>query len=260
MQHFRTQPSAYKPVLGLLSVYIFIYIFAVPMLVFGLVPTWGTWMGGALLVLQGGIMAWWLVLGAGRRGALAAAVIALGGWAIEYVGVQTGWPFGRYVYTEVLGWKLGAVPLPIPFAWLLVVPAALGVAAWLVRGWWRVPVAAGLALALDVLIEPTAAHVVGYWQWQSSGPYYGIPTSNFIAWGSTALVLAAATVAITRPAHLERWPLPWLPRLLFVCNFLQFALVDAAYNYGAAAFPLLGALILVLGLAWRRAMRPHATT
>lgn len=237
----------------LVAVYLFIYVWSVPMLMLSLVPTWGTWMGGFLLILQGTVLGLWLSVNAGRRGALAALLIASLSFGIEYIGVTTGWPFGRYTYTDVLGLKVGgSVPLPIPFAWLLVVPASIGAAGALlprhVSRWWIVLAAPLLALGLDLLLEPVAAYVVNYWHWIEGGPYYGVPTANFLAWGTTALVLTLLTIVLAgsqlRAAHF----LPALPMLLYFLNLLQFTLVDLAHGYLLAA--LIGAVLLV-GLAVR---------
>jgi putative membrane protein len=241
----------------LLGMYLFIYVFAVPMLVFGLVPVWGTWMGGFLLILQGSLLALWLTANAGGRGLLAALCIAVISWAVEHIGVTTGLPFGRYSYTDVLGWKFdGAVPLPIPFAWLLVVPAAIGAARLLVRAGHSISlllVAPLLALTLDLLLEPVAAYITGYWQWLDSGPYYGVPTANFLAWGATALVLTMLTIRLCGRRITEATLLPAVPALLYTLNLLQFTLVDLAYGYFVPA--LLGAAV-TLGIVGRvRALR-----
>ncbi len=65
------------------------------------VPAWGTWMGGALLLLQGAIVLCWLLGGYGWRGALAAGLVLILGWGVEQLGVATGFPFGRYRYTGI---------------------------------------------------------------------------------------------------------------------------------------------------------------
>ncbi|HEX6290443.1 MAG TPA: carotenoid biosynthesis protein [Herpetosiphonaceae bacterium] len=238
----------------LLAIYLFIYVFAVPMLMFALVPSWGTWMGGFLLIMQGSLLTLWLAANAGGRGLLAAACIAMLSWAVEHIGVTTGVPFGRYSYTDVLGWKLGGVvPLPIPFAWLLVVPAAIGAARALLpasarRPGWLLIGAPLLALALDLLLEPVAAYVTGYWHWLDSGPYYGVPTANFIAWGTTALVLTLLTLALCGRRIVDAAVLPMVPALLYMLNLFQFALVDLAYGY---VLPALLGLIVLLIAAWR---------
>lgn len=253
MLAIRSLPPRLRFIAGLLGVYLFIYLWSVPMLAFDLVPAWGTWMGGFLLILQGTVLLLWLMLGAGWRGAVAAAAIVLISGAVEHVGVTTGWPFGRYDYTATLGLKVvGAVPLAIPFAWLLVVPSSLGVATLLVGGWRRVPLAAMLALGLDLLIEPVAAYVTRYWQWLDSGPYYGVPTANFIAWGSLALLLSAICWLCTRRTAPEQVAWSWLPALMYGLNVLQFTLVDLAYGFGwAVAIGLL--LLVVCGVAVQKA-------
>jgi putative membrane protein len=234
----------------LLGIYLFIYIWAVPMLMLDLVPSWGSWMGGFLIILQGSIMSLWLLAVSGQRGLVAAASIALLSFLVEYAGVSTGIPFGRYEYSGTLGLKIGSVPLPIPFAWLIVVPGAFVTASAIRRPALLVPATALLALWLDLLIEPVAAYVTGYWRWIDHGPYYGIPTSNFVAWGGTALGLALI-LRLLAPDLPGTERTAWLPRLLFGLAALQFALVDAAYGYVWAA--LLGCgLLIVIGILWSR--------
>lgn len=235
---------------SLLSIYLFIYIFALPMVVFDLVPAWGTWMGGFLNVLQGTLLALWLLANAGARGVATAAAITVLSLAVEYIGVTTGLPFGRYAYEATLGYNLfGAVPLPIPFAWLVVVPGALSAARLLGgRGWWLAPAAALLVVLYDLLLEPFAVYVMGYWRWIDSGPLYGIPLANFIAWGISGLVLAGLALLICGHRLREPAVLPLLPALLFALNLLQFALVDLAYGYAGAG--MLGLAFLAFA-AWR---------
>ena len=219
----------------LLGVYLFIYVFAVPMLLLDLVPSWGTWMGGFLNILQGSLVALWLQANAGWRGGLAACCIAGLSFAVEHIGVTTGVPFGRYSYSEVLGFKVGGdVPLPIPFAWLLVVAGAIGAARLLGVGRrWLLLAAPLLVLFFDLLLEPFAVYTMGYWLWIESGPYYGVPTANFVAWAGTGLVLSAITLALTSRTP-EPHALPFIPALLYVLNIVQFTLVDLVEGYTLA--------------------------
>ncbi len=251
MHRLRSYTVPDRIILALFGVYLFIYVFAVPMLLFDLVPVWGTWMGGFLLILQGSMLLLWLVAGYGARGGLSALLIVGLSFLVEYIGVTTGWPFGAYRYTSILGLKLlGVVPLPIPFAWLMVVPAALGVAQRLARGWWQVWVAGLLSLGLDLLIEPVAAYVVHYWQWLGSGPYYGVPTANFVAWGTTALLLTALYMLLTPARSRRPKVLDWLPATIYLLNLVQFMLVDLAHGYWGAV--LIGAvLLLAVGRGYR---------
>ncbi len=245
-------PALAQPLRALLGLYLFIYVWSVPMLMFDLVPAWGSGMGGFLLILQGVLVGIWLARSAGIRGALAAGVILVGSYLVEYIGVTHGVPFGQYRYTSTLGLQLGgSVPLAIPFAWLMVVPGAVMIVARLGRTARVVPLAALLAMLLDMLIEPVAAYVMGYWQWIETGPYYGIPTTNFLAWGGTALVLAYVLWRVVGGLHRPP-PVAWLPPLLFTLNAGQFTLVNAAQGFW---WPVLVGGVLLL-LVWRLQWRP----
>jgi len=247
--------------LGLLGLYLFVYPWAILLIALDRVPVWGTWMGGALLILQGTMMAVWLSANYGWRGTLSALLILLIGWAVEYIGVTTGFPFGGYQYTGVLWPEIAdAVPLAIPFAWLLVVPAAIGVTDRLLGaraglpqpspggGLMLLPVAASFATLLDVTIEPVAVHINGYWIWDSMSGYYGVPLSNFAAWWMTSLLLVAIVLWLRRAAlriNQQRGIAPllvWLPLLLYLLNLTMFVLVNLAHRQVAAA--AIGTLIL----------------
>jgi len=110
------------------------------------------------------------------------ATIALVGFFVEVLGVNTGFPFGVYQYGYVLGFKLINTPLMIGINWLmLVVPAMLIgrlVLADKVKAGWKVAlVAAAAMMILDFLIEPVAIKT-GMWHW------YGVavPIQNYISW------------------------------------------------------------------------------
>ncbi len=118
-----------------------------------------------------------------------------GGFAVEAVGVATGYPFGAYSYSDALGPKLLGVPLVIPLAWTWMAWPAWLVAGRLVDGFWRVPVA-GLALASwDLFLDPQMV-AAGYWTWRDPRPALpgvpGVPISNYLGWFVVAVVLFAA--------------------------------------------------------------------
>lgn len=252
-------------VLALFGIYLCLYPGSITLVALDRVPVWGTWMGGALLILQGSLMGLWLAVNYGRFGAQAALLILLLSWLIEHIGATTGFPFGAYTYTDVLQPQvLGVVPLAIPFAWLLIVPAAAGAGEHILQkeppgagsdlrlSATRLLTAASFALLLDVTIEPFAVNINRYWVWSEpelSG-YYGIPASNFVAWWFTSLLLAA--VLLWRRKAAARWfgsaarPrafLPWLPLTLYLTNLTMFVVVNLARGQVMAA--LIGGLIML---------------
>jgi putative membrane protein len=98
--------------------------------------------------------------------------------------VHTHWPFGEYSYSGFFGIHLFSVPVTLGFAWIAVVGnSALlsgGGSTWtgkLIRavktGFW--------AIVLDLVLDPVA-HARGFWQWQASGGFYGVPWTNYISW------------------------------------------------------------------------------
>jgi uncharacterized membrane protein len=136
-----------------------------------------------------------LTRGARAAGALVATA-TLGGFAVEAVGVATGFPFGTYVYSGQLGPKLLGVPLIIPLAWTWMAwPAWLAATRVARARWARIGVAAlGLA-AWDLFLDPQMV-AEGYWRWRSATPALpgvaGIPIGNYVGWLGFALVLMTA--------------------------------------------------------------------
>ncbi|HEY3342117.1 MAG TPA: carotenoid biosynthesis protein [Anaerolineae bacterium] len=49
------------------------------------------------------------------------AISAVVSWTLEEVGVRTGLIYGPYHYSDLLGVKLGEVPLLIPLAWFMMI-------------------------------------------------------------------------------------------------------------------------------------------
>ena len=138
----------------------------------------------------------------------------LGSAGIELLGITTGFPFGRYSYTNV--WQptveIGSkwLPLMLPFAWLLVVGASTTLCSKL-----RKPVltAALLATMIDFLMEPVMTGPLRYWRWETRGPLPGgAAVLNPFGWFLTAYLVALllsrmklekrATAALVLSGHL----------------------------------------------------------
>ena len=233
------------------------------------VPAWGGWMGGALLIIQGAAVLCWLIGWHGRRGVLAALPVFLLAWGVEHLGVTTGFPFGRYEYTAML-WPqfFGVVPLPITCAWLMVAfgvwqlvcaaepaqPARLRTPALPGRRHWPALAAATLVLLLDLQIETIATLVNRYWVWHDRGPYYGVPTANFIAWWLVGLGMALL-VAWILPGHRQPvttglvrrrvWQAESIPAYLYLLSTLMFTVVNLARGHTLAGLVGLGTLLAI---------------
>jgi uncharacterized membrane protein len=141
----------------------------------------------------------------GARTYRALVVLVLLGTAVELIGVRTGFPFGRYAYTD--RWRplvalpgVGLFPLQVPLAWTLMVGACtftlvrVGIGSW---PKWAYALCAGLLCAIiDLAMEPVMTERLGYWRWLEPGPLPGgAPILNCFGWFLTASLGAAILLA-----------------------------------------------------------------
>lgn len=170
---------------------------------------------------------------------LAWFVVAVGfGWAVEAVGTHTGYPFGRYNYSDALGTRLNLVPLIIPLAWAMMSYPALAVARRLTHGRWTTPLLAALAFASwDLFLDPQMVGE-GYWTWTTPSPYLpgipGIPLQNFVAWLLAAYVLMLVLDRLPR----SRPGTDVVPGILYVWTWFGGVLAHAIWldHRGAAVW------------------------
>lgn len=244
-------------VLAPFSVFCFVYPFAMVLLSFDWMPFGMEWMSSLLLATLGLTAGSWLWLNFGTKGLGVGLAIFILGVALEYIGVNSGVPFGRYRYTGVLVPNLpGGVPIAIGFAWLLIVVGGLFTANWVLERFWgtanqegtiyRAPTyvaGAALAVGLDLLLEPVAFHVKGYWEWLEEGEgYYGVPWSNFVAWFVAALAMGWLVGAVLGHGRLLKWR--WVPVALYGMNVLLFGVVNVAHGYWAPG--VIGLILLII--------------
>jgi putative membrane protein len=186
-----------------------------------------------LLLLGTAVMRLPLLVGAAplvdRRAALFVGAAALFAYAIEIVGVTTGWPYGAFEYGVALGPMAGGVPLALPLFYLplvanavLLVLLVLGPAA--DRRAVRLPATLLVVLAVDLVLDP-AAVALGFWAYDSGGAFYGVPVSNYAGWLlSGAVTVTLLDLAFVPAAVRER---------LATCEFVLDDLVSFVLLWGA---------------------------
>ncbi|WP_411348176.1 carotenoid biosynthesis protein [Paenibacillus sp. WLX2291] len=173
----------------------------------------------------------------------AAALMWLGGMALEWLGVHTGWPFGQYAYSNTLGALIWGVPWTLGFAWIAVVTGGILLSS--VRGlhgWMGKVVRACLVgvwiIILDLVLDPVA-HARGFWHWGGSGGFYGVPWSNFIAWFVVGGVLSLSIPLLTLSRRIRRQAV-WLYQAIL----LMFGLLAWQHGItGSVIFALVGILL-----------------
>jgi len=188
-----------------------------------------------LLIALPSFVALWCYLGPKGAG-LSLLSLSAFGYAIETIGVVTGFPYGPFYYGDSLGPKVaGLVPYLLPLSW---VPLVLGAAAATApavpenedvprrrRILW-VLYAAVLLTLVDSVLDPGAASL-GFWVWPEGGPYYGVPVSNYLGWLFSSSVAAAILLVLGRWRWVSVPPPPGL---------LDSALVAVAFWVGVDLF------------------------
>lgn len=119
------------------------------------------------------------------------AMLVLGTLAIafEYISIQFGIPYGFFSYSDTLGQKVfGLVPWTVFFGWTPLVVGTVAIADRAVHGRQRQLLLSALLLVLfDLVFDPVAV-ALGFWSWNTPGPYFGIPYINFVGWLLTGYI------------------------------------------------------------------------
>jgi putative membrane protein len=218
----------------------------------------------ALTVLHLGILLTFaLVHGSlryGLKGIVAFAVICLVvSNAIENLGVATGFPFGPYHYTDMLGPKLGYVPLMIGPAYL-----GVGYLSWVLatvlagdvkRGadaaqTFVTPLIGAFIMVLwDLSMDPSASTIGQWWIWEQGGGFFAVPLQNFLGWYLTVFAFMLVFALYLR----GRAPEPALPQPR--AHYLQAAAMYAVVGLDfVVSYLLRGAsqnVVDAAGVTWR---------
>lgn len=131
-------------------------------------------------------------------------IVVVGGIAVEMIGVNTGYLFGKYSYGPVLGYQFKKVPLLIGINWVLIIYCSgIMINTVLVRAIRRIAAETGaspmklkvisvivdgatVAVLFDWVMEPVAVRL-GYWQWVNGD----IPLFNYACWFFISMLLLA---------------------------------------------------------------------
>lgn len=139
----------------------------------------------------------------GRKGILGFCGFCLGvACTAELLSLRTGFPFGHYAFTGVMGPGPFHLPVLLALAYL-----GIGYVSWvlslLILGETRQPLsgirlmtapllASFIMTAWDLSMEADWATLDRAWIWKDGGVYFGVPLTNFFGWFGTALIYYAA--------------------------------------------------------------------
>jgi uncharacterized membrane protein len=157
----------------------------------------------------------------GRRGMVMFYALCLGvGSLMESLSLRTGFPFGHYHFTGLMGPQVAGLPILLALAYL-----GMGYASWILTlailgnrtqslagsQVLVAPLCASFVMvAWDFSMDPVWANLDHAWVWEQGGAYFGVPLSNFGGWFLTVFLfylLFAMTLRKIAPA-----PQPASPR------------------------------------------------
>jgi putative membrane protein len=182
------------------------------------------------------------------RGILVFMVLSLGSATLfESLSLRTGFPFGHYYFTGVMGPKVFQLPVLLALAYV-----GMGYLSWIVSllilGYQDRPlqgrrivllplIASFVMVAWDLSMDPVWTNLYRAWVWRDGGSYFGVPVSNFLGWYLTVyLFYQAFALDLRRRAVLPLPPEYWRLPVLFYG-------VSAAGNLLIAAEPAMPAVV-----------------
>lgn len=155
-----------------------------------------------------------------KKDILVFSAIAVLGFFVEVLGVNTGLIFGSYKYGEGLGIKLFQTPLLIGVNWLFLTYTALSISDKITKNTYlQLIIAPTLMIVYDMVMEQLAP-IMNMWSWAGSS----IPMKNYIAWWLLGFLFTGI---------LKRFKINTnnsLALLLFICQFIFFVVLLIYYT------------------------------
>ncbi|CAN5403872.1 hypothetical protein BH10ACI3_BH10ACI3_07180 [soil metagenome] len=213
------------------------------------IPTQAHYVSGINVILFAIPAFWAAKMWLGRRDAIilfaAVGILAL---TIETLAIVTGFPYGHFGYSDLLGYRLfGYTPWTVALAWTPLVLAAYAVARRTIGNVvLRMILVAVLLVIFDLVIDPGAVKI-GFWRYEGGGSFYGVPWSNFAGWlfsGAIAAVVLEIFTAIRKPL------LSAPAQLISSSFFIIFFWTAIAFFSGMYAPVFIGLIVLSTFAAW----------
>ncbi len=213
-------------------------------------PPWSHYLSGVNVVLFA-IPAFWATRRwLGWRDALGLwATLGIYALLLETSAIYTGFPYGHFGYSELLGAKLfGVTPWTVFLAWTPLIVGAYAVARVTFGNVIvRVIATAMIATLFDLVLDPGAVRL-GFWQYAANIGFYGVPISNFVGW-----LVSGTLAAIVIELYLWRAkPLLRIPVQMVSSAFLIVFFWTAIAVFGGMVWPaVIGAGIVIwLAVYW----------
>jgi putative membrane protein len=182
-----------------------------------------------VLLVLGGTGFYYLVKTTNVRIALLAYIIlGVYGLLIETLSIKTGFPYSRFVYSDMMGYKIAEiVPYSIFLIWPTLVISAYSLSEFITKSRiYKIVTTVILLLLLDFVFDPVAT-ALGFWKWEESGIYYGVPFMNFLGWVLSAIVSSIVVNLLISKRTLENKYLI----LIYIGNLLLWTFLGIKFSF-----------------------------
>src|ERR1700688_4190686 len=197
------------------------------------------------------------------RGILVFATLCLGvGTLFESVSLRTGFPFGYYRFTDLMGPKVFDLPVLLALAYV-----GMGYLSWIlglvILGYQNeplsgkkivlLPLAASFVMTTwDLSMDPVWADIDHGWVWRDGGSYYGVPISNFFGWFLTVYIFYQLFAVYLRnrvsiPSGTGHWR---LAILFYAASAAGNLLVVAPFSLGGVFVDAAGKRWMIPDILW----------
>lgn len=138
------------------------------------------------------------------RALLAIVLLSLLIIGFETLAVKTGAPYGKFTYGSTLGRQLfGSTPWIIALVYPSIVLGNFWLAKKISSGTLSIVFTALFTTLTYVVVAPVTAKLK-IWNWESGGPFFGIPLRSFAGWLVCALVAAILLSSVWGKAEVKR--------------------------------------------------------
>ncbi len=244
--------STWKVVVhAFLLVYALILAYIVGGLVFNYQPNYNFYFGLSFALFLFALVQCCYEFGA-FRAFLFLVITCLIGFVFEVLGTSTGFLFGKYSYSSLLGQQVLGVPIVVPLAWFVIayITFSLTLSSYPPynmsqdkgRNFSHIKIRAFIlpillacfgTVAWDLMIDPMFSSY-GYWTWEisSSTPQlYHVPLSNFLGWFVVALLMLISFVLVLKyaskgPIKLLRKENTWDSRIAYILLMIDAAVAN----------------------------------
>lgn len=147
---------------------------------------------------------------------------------LEWLGTSFGIPFGKYEYTDLLGWKiLDRVPYLIPVSWFFMSVSSYCISLKLgekidfknkfLRSFFNIIIASVFLTSWDLTLDPAMSNLTPFWIWEkhNSLNYFGTPIVNFWGWFFTAFLIMTGFELIKTERLLDKQDIIWNIKFYF---------------------------------------------